>query len=102
MDGENESGRKKSRMQFVLVLQAALTETIAQGKDYLLRAPDRLHAAKVTFVIAVLAVPFLLLNKPFIGVSLALGALAGALSETDDHPKGRVEALVAKTSYNFV
>ncbi len=41
----------------------------------------------------VLAVPFIISGVPFFGVTLALGALAGALSETDDHPKGRVKSL---------
>jgi len=41
----------------------------------------------------VLAVPFIIAGKPFFGVTLALGALAGALSETDDHPKGRIKVL---------
>lgn len=58
--------------------------------------PDRLMAAKATFAIALLAIPFVILNQSFIAVSLALGALAGALSETDDHPKGRIKSLALK------
>lgn len=58
--------------------------------------PDRLLATKATLVIAVLAIPLVLLGHPFFAVSLALGALAGALSETDDHPKGRIKALALK------
>lgn len=41
----------------------------------------------------VLAIPFIIAGLPFFGVTLTLGALAGALSETDDHPKGRVKSL---------
>lgn len=58
--------------------------------------PDRLMAAKATFAIGSLALPMVLLGKPFFAVSLALGALAGALSETDDHPKGRVTSMLLK------
>ncbi|HNX04298.1 MAG TPA: YccS family putative transporter [Opitutales bacterium] len=58
--------------------------------------PDRLMAAKATLAISLLAVPMVLLGYPFFAVSLALGALAGALSETDDHPKGRIKSLALK------
>lgn len=58
--------------------------------------PDRLTAAKATFAIGFLALPMVLLGQPFFAVSLALGALAGALSETDDHPKGRVASMLLK------
>lgn len=55
--------------------------------------PYRMFALRATFSMGVLAVPFIIAGKPFYGVTLALGALAGALSETDDHPKGRVKVL---------
>lgn len=42
----------------------------------------------------ILSVPFILSGNAFFGVTLALGALAGALSETDDHPRGRIKALL--------
>lgn len=58
--------------------------------------PDRLTAAKATFAIGALALPMVLLGEPFFAVSLALGALAGALSETDDHPKGRIASMLLK------
>ena len=58
--------------------------------------PDRLMALKATFAIGCLALPFVLLGRPFFAVSLALGALAGALSETDDHPKGRIKSMALK------
>lgn len=57
------------------------------------RYPNRLYAIRATVSMGVLAIPFIVAGKPFFGVTLALGALAGALSETDDHPKGRVKAL---------
>lgn len=60
--------------------------------------PDRLMAAKATFAIGCLALPMVLLGKPFFAVSLALGALAGALSETDDHPKGRITSMALKVA----
>jgi len=57
------------------------------------RHPYRLFALRATFSMGVLAIPFIIAGQPFYGVTLALGALAGALSETDDHPKGRVKVL---------
>ncbi|WP_421918851.1 YccS family putative transporter [Marinifilum sp.] len=58
------------------------------------RYPNRLLALKSAFTMGALLIPFVIFNLPFVGVTLALGALAGALSETDDHPKGRVKALL--------
>ncbi|GET22744.1 YccS family putative transporter [Prolixibacter denitrificans] len=58
------------------------------------RYPDRLMAMKATIAMALLSVPFVLTGYAYFGVTLALGALAGALAETDDHPKGRIKALV--------
>lgn len=69
---------------------------------YLKQDPDRLSAVKACFVIAILAIPPISLGKPFFAVSLVLGALAGALSETDDHPRGRIKALIIKTGAFFV
>ncbi|PWD99911.1 FUSC family membrane protein [Marinilabilia rubra] len=60
------------------------------------RHPDRLMAAKATIVMAVVAIPLEILGLSFFAVSLALGVLAGALSETDDHPRGRVKSLALK------
>lgn len=57
---------------------------------------DRLMAAKATVSIALLAVPLVLAGQSFFAVTLALGALAGALSETDDHPRGRIKSLILK------
>jgi uncharacterized membrane protein YccC len=51
-------------------------------------------AAKATIAMSLLAVPFVFSGNPFFGVTLALGAVAGALSETDDHPRGRIKALL--------
>ena len=58
--------------------------------------PDRMMAAKATLAIAILSVPFVVIGKPFFGITLGLGALAGALSETDDHPKGRIKSMILK------
>lgn len=58
--------------------------------------PDRLMAIKTSIVISILVIPFLLINKPFYAVTLGLGALAGSLSETDDHPKGRIKSMLLK------
>ncbi|MBN2069664.1 MAG: FUSC family protein [Opitutales bacterium] len=60
------------------------------------RNPDRLMAAKATLAMACLAIPLVLAGYPFFAVSLSLGALAGALSETDDHPRGRIRSLALK------
>ena len=58
--------------------------------------PDRLMAIKTSIVIGVLSIPFILLGRPFFAVTLGLGALAGSLSETDDHPKGRIKSMLLK------
>lgn len=55
--------------------------------------PNRLFALKVSLAIAAFIIPFEILGKAFVGITLALGAVAAALSETDDHPKGRIKAL---------
>jgi uncharacterized membrane protein (TIGR01666 family) len=61
---------------------------------HLWRYPNRLLALKTAISMGFLLIPFVIAKQPFIGVTLALGALAGALSETDDHPKGRIKALL--------
>lgn len=58
--------------------------------------PNRLMALKATIAIALLTIPFVIIGRPFFAVSLGLGALAGALSETDDHPRGRIKSLSLK------
>ncbi|MFV0269660.1 MAG: FUSC family membrane protein, partial [Draconibacterium sp.] len=70
-----------------------LQSNLKKLKNIFWRHPDRLFALRSTISMGVLAIPFIVAGKPFFGVTLALGALAGALSETDDHPKGRVKAL---------
>lgn len=62
-------------------------------RNVFLRHPYRLFALRATISMGILAVPFIAAGMPFFGVTLALGALAGALSETDDHPKGRIKSL---------
>jgi uncharacterized membrane protein (TIGR01666 family) len=66
------------------------------------RHPNRLFALRITISMGILSIPFIVAGKPFYGVTLALGALAGALSETDDHPKGRLKALTITVLSFFV
>lgn len=87
----------KYSMSSIFTLSTVWQKTSARLQRYLYADPDRLKAARVTSVLAVLVVPLCLVRQPYFAVTLALGALAGALSETDDHPKGRLEALVVKT-----
>ena len=69
---------------------------------WFLRYPNRLFALRITISMGILSIPFVIAGKPFYGVTLALGALAGALSETDDHPKGRLKALTITVLSFFV
>ncbi|MCL3781135.1 TIGR01666 family membrane protein [Prolixibacteraceae bacterium JC049] len=55
--------------------------------------PARLLALKVTIAMGFLVIPFVIFQAPMYGITLGLGALAGALSESNDHPKGRIKAL---------
>ncbi|GAF03344.1 FUSC family membrane protein [Saccharicrinis fermentans] len=57
------------------------------------RHPNRLTATKVMITMAVQAIPFIILGNPFLVVTLSLGTVAAALSERDDHPRGRIKAL---------
>ena len=66
------------------------------------RHPHQLYALRATISMSLLALPFMIAGKPFYGVTLALGALAGALSETDDHPKGRIKALILTVISFFI
>ncbi|WP_298262537.1 YccS family putative transporter [uncultured Lutibacter sp.] len=65
-------------------------------RNTFLSDPDRLLAFKATFVIGSLVILMVIFGYPFYGVSLGLGALAGTLSETDDHPNGRLKSMVLK------
>ncbi|WP_320019544.1 YccS family putative transporter [Labilibaculum manganireducens] len=72
-----------------------------QGKGWyefmiknLWRYPNRLLALKAAIAMSMLLIPFVVTGSANMGFTLALGALAGALSETDDHPKGRVKTLI--------
>jgi len=58
--------------------------------------PDQLTAVKAVSVIGLLVIPMVILGKPFYAITLGLGALTGALSETDDHPKGRLKSMLLK------
>jgi uncharacterized membrane protein (TIGR01666 family) len=58
--------------------------------------PNRLLAFKATVVIGFLVILMVSIGLPFYAVTLGLGALAGALSETDDHPNGRLKSMALK------
>ncbi|WP_179353874.1 FUSC family membrane protein [Winogradskyella vidalii] len=68
----------------------------ASYKSTVLSNPNRILAIKGAFVIGALIIIMVSLGYPFFAVSLGLGALAGALSETDDHPKGRLKSMALK------
>lgn len=57
------------------------------------RNPNRLTAAKVVIAMLIQTLPFIYWGNMFMGITLSLGTVAAALSETDDHPKGRLKAL---------
>ncbi|WP_339916644.1 YccS family putative transporter [Yeosuana marina] len=65
-------------------------------RDSFLINPNRLLAFKATIVIGALVILMVILGLPFYGITLGLGALAGALSETDDHPNGRLKSMALK------
>ncbi|WP_111709932.1 YccS family putative transporter [Lutibacter citreus] len=65
-------------------------------RNNFLTNPNRLLAFKATIVIGFLVVLMLSIGLPFYAVTLGLGALAGALSETDDHPNGRLKSMALK------
>ena len=58
--------------------------------------PNCLLAVKATASIGMLVIAMLSLGKPFYAVTLGLGALAGALSETNDNPNGRLKSTALK------
>lgn len=64
--------------------------------------PHRLLALKITLAVGVLIIPFEMSGNAFIGITLALGAVATALSETDDYPNGRIKALAIMLLSFFV
>jgi len=77
--------------------KSTLQNKIINGfRHFFWRHPARLLAIKATLVMAMLAIPLEIAGFSFFAVSLSLGVLAGALSEADDHPRGRVRALVLK------
>ena len=57
------------------------------------RNPNRLTASKVMIAMVIQAIPAIIWGSPFMMVTLSLGTVASALSETDDHPRGRFKAL---------
>ncbi len=58
------------------------------------RKPNRLTALKVVIASTVQVIPFSIFFNPYWGTTLTLGTVAAALAETDDHPKGRLKALI--------
>ncbi len=64
------------------------------------RHPRRLTALKVVIAMFIVVTPFMIAGLPYYAVTLALGTVAGALAETDDHPRGRIKAL-ATTIISF-
>ncbi len=66
------------------------------------RHPYRLFAIRSTLSMALLSIPFIVLGKPYFGVTLALGALAAALSETNDHPRGYAKVLSLTAASFFI
>jgi len=56
--------------------------------------PNRLTAFKVLITLIIMSIPFSVFVSPFWGTTLSLGTVAAALAETDDHPKGRIKALI--------
>ena len=65
-------------------------------RNKFLTNPNRLLAFKATIVIGFLVILMVSIGLPFYAVTLGLGALAGALSETDDHPNGRLKSMALK------
>lgn len=63
---------------------------------------NRSYAIRATISIAILSIPFIAVGQPYFGVTLSLGALAAALSETDDHPRGRFKVLAITVLSFFV
>ncbi|MBD1261196.1 TIGR01666 family membrane protein [Maribacter polysiphoniae] len=65
-------------------------------RNLFLKNPNRLLAFKGTIVIGSLVIFMVILGLPFYAVTLGLGALAGVLSETEDHPNGRLKSMALK------
>ncbi len=66
------------------------------------RHTNRLFAMRATVSIALVSIPFFVMGMPYFAVALSLGALAGALSETDDHPRGRIKAMFITVMSFFI
>ncbi len=58
------------------------------------RNVNRLNSIKVVTAIIIQSVPFIIWYNPFALVTASLGTVAAALSETDDHPKGRLKSFI--------
>ncbi len=68
---------------------------INQFKREFWRNPSRLIASKVVISMLFVTLPFVIMHESTIAFTIALGIVAAALAETDDHPKGRLKALIA-------
>lgn len=75
------------------MFQSVFAILIFQIRQLLWSNPDAYFAVKATVAMGILIVPFAALGAPAIGTTLALGALAAGLAETDDHPAGRIRTL---------
>ncbi len=58
------------------------------------KKPNRLMALKVVIASLVQIIPASIFINPYWGTTLTLGTVAAALAETDDHPRGRIKALI--------
>lgn len=70
-----------------------LRSIVIQVQKAFWKQTNRLYALRATISIAFLSIPFIAAGHPYYGVTLSLGALSAALSETDDHPRGRLRVL---------
>ena len=66
------------------------------SRNYLLLTPNRLLAFKAGIVVGFIMILMLYLDKPLYAVTMGLGAISGALSETDEHPNGRFKSMSLK------
>lgn len=75
------------------ILRKLRTQLYTLWITFFWQYPHRLLALKVALAVGILIIPFEMTGNAFVGITLALGAVAAALSETDDYPNGRIKAL---------
>lgn len=72
--------------------------TLQQVRAFWIRSfwtkPDSLWALKVTLSVSLFVIVAVFIGEPFVGVTLALGAVGASLAENDDHPHGRVKTFI--------